>query len=153
MLTLCGCGRHIRSDEHVCPFCGVIAAPTRRALGTRVSRAAIFAGAVAALGVACAARTEIGGADDKDGSSDATSAHDVTASDAKLDGPASSDAPADAIGADAHDDHTLADVIEECSPKGGPCVTNSDCCDTFCGFGNVCGQPAPPYGGAPPPER
>ncbi|HEY1959743.1 MAG TPA: hypothetical protein VGH28_29240 [Polyangiaceae bacterium] len=153
MLTLCGCGRHIRSDERVCPFCGAVPTCSRRGVGARASRAAIFAGAVAALGVACAARTGIGGANDEDASSDASSAHDGTASDAKLDGIAHGDAPADAISADAHDDHALADVIEECAPQGAPCITDSDCCDKFCGFHQICGQPVPPYGGSPPPEE
>ncbi len=54
--------------------------------------------------------------------------------------------------ADAHgDEKTLADVVEECSPKGGACKVDSDCCDTFCGFANKCGMVAPPYGSPPPP--
>src|SRR5262245_23617606 len=45
-----GCARHVRSDAPVCPFCGsarAISTPTARNLG-RVSRAAVFAGALGA---------------------------------------------------------------------------------------------------------
>jgi hypothetical protein len=110
----------------------------------RRSRAASLV-AIAALGVACAARTELG----------------ATSADASSDGLAkpadgSGDAVGDAIDhdgtsvVDAHDETTLSDVVEECTPVGGPCVSDADCCNTFCGFHSICGAPAPPYGGPPP---
>jgi hypothetical protein len=65
VLVVCeGCGRHTRSGA-ICAFCGAIVRTERAARAPkRASRAVLFA--AAALGVACGARTDLGGIDEDD---------------------------------------------------------------------------------------
>ena len=151
-LRVCPCGRHVRTIDRACPFCGASAslAPERVSHGRR-SRAAALA-CVAAVTVACAARTELGvvtTSSDSDGST-----HDDDGSSSSDDAQTTSDVTTFGFDANEKDvttppDAHIGDAIDECVPVNGKCTTNADCCDDFCGFGNRCGTYAPPYG-APP---
>jgi hypothetical protein len=141
-LSLCSCGRHVRTSERACPFCGAaVVGDEARAVPGRRSRAAALV-CVAALGVACAARTELGATP---GDASSESGADASTSDAN---------------ADARDDNAITpidvkqpplDAIDECLGPNEPCTQNSECCDGFCGGAHVCDMNVPPYG-SPPPE-
>ena len=149
-LRVCSCGRHVRASEHECPFCAAFAeGRAERASSKRRPRAAAFV-CVAAVTVACAARTELGvvtsfdaSARGSDGAENDGETHDANGSDVML---------ADGHAPDAHaGDAQVTDALDECVAIGGECTTNSDCCDNWCGFANRCGQPVPPYGSPVPP--
>jgi hypothetical protein len=138
-LALCSCGRHVRTSDRACPFCGsAMHVEERRLPSGQRSRAAALA-CVAAITASCAARTGL----------DVTTVDDASADAAQR------DAPADAI-VDAREENPFvidaqpADVIDECLQQGATCTANSDCCSGFCGFHHECDMSVPPYGGSPP---
>ena len=102
-----------------------------------MSRAAALV-CVAAMGAACAARTEL-----------------YATGDASSDSASSGDASGDAIDARADSPFSLPDAqppldaIDECLATGELCSTSGECCSGLC-FHGECDLGVPPYGGPPP---
>lgn len=145
-MRVCRCGRHVRDVDARCPFCAARQSGNLfRPRVSRCSRGAALVG-VATFGIACGARTTL------DTALPAADAGVDCREDALTADISVSDAVMDVVIHDAVTDIVVHDAVDECAPAGSPCITDSDCCDFQCGFGDICGAVAPPYGGTPPPH-